>query len=189
MSRASTADHPTKSSRDARESTRENGRGSERASLHRTRNDLPTKVRTDMVRLLNKRLADCIDLQTQCKQAHWNVRGRGFIGLHKLFDEINADMATYIDEIAERVVQLGGTAEGTARHVAEHSSLDEYPRDITDAADHVAALSDALAQFGRGVREAVEEADDRGDAGTADLLTDVSRGVDKWLWLVEAHQG
>ena len=84
-------------------------------------------------------------------------------------------------------MQLGGTAEGTARIVAERSSLDEYPREITDQSQHVEALSDALAHFGRSVREAIEEVDDRGDAGTADLLTDVSRGVDKWLWFVEAH--
>ncbi len=188
MSRSSTVDHPAKSS--GRAGSRANGRtGEEHTAMHRTKNDLPQKVRADVAKLLNKRLADCIDLQTQCKQAHWNVKGPGFIGIHKLFDDINAAVAMYIDELAERVVQLGGTAEGTARYVAEHSMLDEYPRDITDQSQHVDALSDALAQFGRGVREAIDETDDRGDAGTADLLTDISRGIDKWLWFVEAHQG
>jgi starvation-inducible DNA-binding protein len=55
--------------------------------LIRTRNDLPPAVRLQVCELLNRRLADCIDLQTQCKQAHWNVKGVNFIALHELFDE------------------------------------------------------------------------------------------------------
>src|SRR6185503_1168537 len=86
-----------------------------------TKNDLPLSVRTEVVSLLNQRLADSIDLQTQCKQAHWNVKGPHFIGLHKLFDEVNEAVEGYVDEIAERVVQLGGVAEGTAKVVAQRS--------------------------------------------------------------------
>jgi starvation-inducible DNA-binding protein len=171
-----------------RTSTRAAAHANGRESMHQTRHDLPPKVRTDVANLLNKRLADCIDLQTQCKQAHWNVKGPSFIGLHKLFDDVYADVTTYVDQIAERIVQLGGTADGTARQVAERTTLDAYPTDITDQSKHVEALSDALAQFCRTTREAIDETDDRGDAGTADMLTDISRGLDKWLWFVEAHQ-
>jgi starvation-inducible DNA-binding protein len=156
--------------------------------LFETKNDLPAQTRAQLVTLLNARLADCIDLQTQCKQAHWNVKGSSFIGLHKLFDDINSDVEEYVDLLAERVVQLGGVAEGTARCAAERSTLSEYPMDISDGLDHVDALSTALAAFGRTCRQAIEQVDDRGDADTADLLTEISRGVDKWLWFVEAHQ-
>jgi starvation-inducible DNA-binding protein len=156
--------------------------------LFSTKNDLPAQTRTQLVNLLNGRLADSIDLQTQCKQAHWNVKGSSFIGLHKLFDDINSDVEEYVDLLAERVVQLGGVAEGTARCAAERSTLSEYPINISGGEDHVDALSDALAAFGRVCRKGIEQADNLGDADTGDILTEISRGVDKWLWFVEAHQ-
>src|SRR5262249_23098958 len=92
-----------------------------------TKNDLSEGVRVKVIQLLNERLADCIDLQTQTKQAHWNVKGPNFIALHELFDQINGAVEEYVDELAERAVQLGGVAEGTARIVARRSSLAEYP--------------------------------------------------------------
>lgn len=153
-----------------------------------TKNDLPEGARREVVALLNQRLADCIDLQTQSKQAHWNVKGASFIALHKLFDEINAAVAEYADLLAERVVQLGGIAEGTVGVVAERSTLVDYPIGLSTGAEHVAALSDALATFGRTVRVGIEEMNELEDAGSADILTEISRGVDKWLWFVEAHQ-
>ncbi len=153
-----------------------------------TKNDLPEAGRRETVALLNQRLADCIDLQTQSKQAHWNVKGPSFIALHKLFDEINASVAEYADLLAERVVQLGGIAEGTVGVVAERSTLVDYPIGLSTGAEHVAALSDALAMFGRTVRVGIEEMNELEDAGSADILTEISRGVDKWLWFVEAHQ-
>ena len=152
-----------------------------------TKNDLPEATRSKMVELLNSRLADAIDLQTQTKQAHWNVKGPDFIALHKLFDEINDDVEGYVDDIAERVVQLGGVAEGTARSVAKRSALQEYGAKSSAGRDHVDALSSALATFGKGVRRAIDTASEAKDADTADLFTEVSRGTDKWLWMVEAH--
>jgi starvation-inducible DNA-binding protein len=156
--------------------------------LFPTKNDLPQDARTEVIPLLNQRLAEAIDLQTQCKQAHWNVKGPSFIGLHKLFDDINEDVEGYVDLIAERVVQLGGIAEGTIGVVEARSKLVDYPLTLSTGAEHVAALSDALAGFGRAVRVGIEEMNELEDADSADLLTDVSRGVDKWLWFVEAHQ-
>jgi starvation-inducible DNA-binding protein len=156
-------------------------------SLYPTRNDLPETTRAQVVGLLNQRLADAIDLQTQCKQAHWNVKGPAFIALHKLFDEINESVEEYVDLIAERVVQLGGIAEGTVGIVSERTTLEGYPLTISAGNDHVAALSDALAGFARTVRIGIEEMNELEDAGSADVLTEISRGVDQWLWFVEAH--
>jgi len=157
-------------------------------SLYPTKNDLPEASRREVVGLLNQRLADCIDLQTQCKQAHWNVKGPAFIALHKLFDEINGAVAEYADLLAERIVQLGGIAEGTVGVVAERSELVDYPLTLSTGQQHVAALSDALSEFGRAVRVGIEEMNELEDAGSADILTEISRGIDKWLWFVEAHQ-
>ena len=160
----------------------------ESSRLFPTKNDLPEATRARVADLLNKRLADCIDLQTQCKQAHWNVKGPTFIALHKLFDDINEDVEEYVDLLAERVVQLGGIAEGTARMVADRTTLDEYPERLAGGEGHVDALSSALAAFGSGTRKAIDQVDQLEDADTVDILTEISRGIDKWLWFVEAHQ-
>jgi starvation-inducible DNA-binding protein len=157
------------------------------APVLQTYNDLPVDTRADMISLLNYRLADCIDLQTQTKQAHWNVRGPNFIGLHKLFDEINEAVEDYVDLLAERAAQLGGNVEGTARVVAGRSALDEYPHGVHDGMRHVEALSNALATFGRAARAGIDTANDANDADTADIFTEISRGIDQWLWFVEAH--
>jgi len=155
--------------------------------MFNTKNSLSEEIRAKAIELLNARLADCIDLQTQCKQAHWNVKGPNFIALHELFDKVNEDVEDYVDDIAERAVQLGGVAEGTARMAAKRSSLAEYPAKAADDRSHVEALSSALAVFGAAARKAIGEANDLGDLDTADLCTEVSRGTDKWLWFVEAH--
>jgi starvation-inducible DNA-binding protein len=159
----------------------------EEPTLYETLNDLPKPARVELNELLNQRLADAIDLQSQLKQAHWNVKGPNFIGLHKLFDEIYESVADYVDMLAERVVQLGGVAEGTIRVAAARSRLDEYPLAQADGAAHIIAVSKGLATFGREVRLSIDEAAELEDADTADLFTEISRGIDKWLWFVEAH--
>jgi starvation-inducible DNA-binding protein len=155
--------------------------------MFKTKNDLSEGARAKAIELLNTRLADCIDLQTQCKQAHWNVKGPTFIALHELFDKVNEAVEDYVDDIAERAVQLGGVAEGTARMVARRSSLTEYLASAVDGRSHVEALSSTLAAFGKAARKAIDEADELGDQDTSDIFTEVSRGIDKWLWFVEAH--
>lgn len=155
--------------------------------MFKTKNDLSETIRGKAIELLNARLADAIDLETQTKQAHWNVKGPDFIALHELFDKVNEDVEDYVDELAERVVQLGGVAEGTARMAAKRSSLSEYPANVVDGRSHVEALSSALAAFGKAARKAIDQADEVGDKDTSDIFTEISRGIDKWLWFVEAH--
>lgn len=155
--------------------------------MSKTRNDLPAGARTKVVALLNARLADASDLVSQTKQAHWNVKGPSFIALHKLFDEAYETFSEAVDEIAERAVALGGVARGTARTAAAHSSLKEYPADLTSGTDHCAALADRVAHFGKLIRQAIDDADKLGDADTADLFTGISRECDKTLWFIEAH--
>lgn len=155
--------------------------------MWQTLNDLPERVRAEAIALLNQQLADALDLHLQAKQAHWNVKGPNFIALHELFDEVEEELEEHADDIAERAVALGGTAYGTARTAAKRSGLAEYPLEISSGKEHVAALSAALAAFGKSARAAIDAAAALGDADTADLFTEVSRGVDKLLWKVEAH--
>jgi starvation-inducible DNA-binding protein len=155
--------------------------------MYETENDISEKRRGELNALMNQRLADAVDLQMQMKQAHWNVKGPHFIGLHELFDQIDEAVEAYVDLIAERIVQLGGIAEGTVRVSAMRSRLDEYPLDIADGHAHVEAVARALSTFGSEARLTIDESDDLGDADTSDLFTEISRGIDKWLWFVEAH--
>src|SRR5713101_7456743 len=156
-------------------------------NVYKTENDIPQELRLKLNILANQGLADAVDLQMQMKQAHWNVKGPHFIGLHELFDQIDEAVESYVDLIAERIVQLGGIAEGTVRVAAERSRLEEYPLDIADGHAHVEAVSKALSTFGREARITIDQADDLDDADTADIFTEISRGIDKWLWFVEAH--
>jgi starvation-inducible DNA-binding protein len=155
--------------------------------MHKTRIDLAEKTRRKVTDLLNARLADAIDLQTQAKHAHWNVKGPSFIALHELFDKVAAEVLDYTDLIAERLVTLGGVAEGTAAVAAERSTLPRYPLDLTEGAQHVEALATALATFGKTIRANIDQAAEMGDQDTADIFTEVSRGIDKNVWFVEAH--
>jgi starvation-inducible DNA-binding protein len=162
-------------------------RTTEAPAMYETENDLPRAARVQLIALINQRLADVIDLQAQLKQAHWNVKGPHFIGLHELFDKIAEEVEDYVDMIAERAVQLGGVAEGTVRVAAGRSRLEEYPLVIAEGSAHVEAVARALSTFGREARMSIEEANTLTDADTADLFTEISRGIDKWLWFVEAH--
>ena len=155
--------------------------------MFKTKNDLSEKVRTQVAGLLQERLADAIDLVTHAKQAHWNVKGPNFIALHQLFDSVYEHAGEHADLLAERIQQLGGAAEGTARAVAKRSQLPEYPLGIAGGREHVESLSRSLAYFGSVVRQGIDRADEMGDKDTADIFTEISRSVDKDLWFVEAH--
>ena len=155
--------------------------------MNPTKNDIPAEKRSFLAQLLNERLADLIDLQLQAKQAHWNVKGPTFIALHELFDSVFEETEGFVDTVAERIVALGGIAEGTLGAVGKRTKLPAYPVNITSGRDHVEALSTSLAAVGKSVRAAIDRATELGDADTADLFTGVSRDIDKKLWFVEAH--
>jgi len=155
--------------------------------MHKTRNDLPLETRTKVCKLLNERLSDLIDLKLQTKQAHWNVKGPNFIALHELFDDIADVLEPLIDATAERLTALGGVAEGTVPVIAKRSSLPAYPLDISAGLAHVDALATSFAAAAKATRKSIDEADELGDADTADLFTGASRELDKQLWFLESH--
>ena len=159
----------------------------DKLKTYKTRIDLPGEVREQVITLLNQHLADTFDLYSQAKQAHWNVKGPGFFQLHELFDKLADEAQGYVDLIAERVTALGGTAAGTVRMSAAASRLDEYPLDVSRGLSSVEALVGSYASLAESTREAIETCDRAGDADTADLFTEVSRGLDKSLWFLEAH--
>jgi starvation-inducible DNA-binding protein len=155
--------------------------------MQRTHNTLPEDIRAQSIELLNKHLAASIDLQAQVKQAHWNVRGPSFIAVHELFDKVAEKVESFSDMIAERTGGLGGTAHGTIQVAVERSFLIPYTHGIADTEQHLFAVAGSLAAFGQSAREAIGSATAFGDVDTADLFTEVSRGIDQHLWFIEAH--
>lgn len=153
-----------------------------------TQNSLSAASRKKIIAQLAPLLSDAQDLYSQTKQAHWNVRGANFIGLHQLFDSIGAEVNEAVDTIAERIMQLGGSTQGTIRVAAKQSRLTEYPLTVSDSQKHVAALSSAIGQFTTFSRKAIDDTAAAGDAVTSDMLTGITAGLDKQLWFVESHR-
>src|SRR5450759_4147161 len=147
--------------------------------MYKTKIDLSEKCRRNVVAILNDRLAYAIDLQSQIKQAHWNVKGPNFIALHELFDKLSDVLLEQIDEIAERVTSLGGTAEGTVAVAAKRSKLKNYPLSITAGKDHLFYLSTQMSVYGKAIRAAIDDTAKLGDADSADLCTANSWDRDK----------
>jgi starvation-inducible DNA-binding protein len=148
--------------------------------------DLTSNTKTEVISLLNERLADGIDLALVTKQAHWNLKGPGFIGIHLMLDGFRKDLDDHVDTVAERIAQLGGIALGTTQTTASATTLKAYPTDIIAVGDHLAALIERYAATANLVRAAIDKTDEAGDAGTADLLTAYSRMLDKALWFLQS---
>ena len=155
--------------------------------MYHTSNTLSENIRSKSAELLNRHLAAAIDLHAQVKQAHWNVRGPAFIAIHELFDKVADVVEDYSDTIAERAAALGGTAEGTIQVAIKRSILEQYKLGVAGEQAHITAVTASLAAFGDSARKAIDEAAAFGDQDTSDVFTEVSRGIDKQLWLVESH--
>ncbi|MBI0537965.1 DNA starvation/stationary phase protection protein Dps [Roseomonas sp. KE2513] len=152
-----------------------------------TRNDTPGNAKAESIATLNAVLADIIDATNATRQAHWNVKGSHFYGLHKMFEEFYGLLAEQSDELAERAVQLGGIPDGTTQGVGARTRITPYDANLLDGLDHCQALADRYAELAKHLRKGIDSTDEAGDADTSDLLTQVSRVVDKSLWMIEAH--
>lgn len=154
---------------------------------YKTQNDLSANAKSVSIAVLNARLAESIDLALLTKQAHWNIKGPQFIALHEMIDGFRTALDEHVDTMAERVVQLGGTALGTTQVVAKATTLAPYPIDIHKTKDHLAELIHRYGKIANSVRKAIDETDNAGDVDTSDLFTAYSRALDKQLWFLEAH--
>jgi starvation-inducible DNA-binding protein len=163
------------------------GKTATKPGLFPTRIDLSADTREYVVGMLNQQLANLTDLFTQTKHAHWNVKGPQFWSLHKLFDELAEGVEEHVDEVAERITALGGRAKGTARMAAANSRLEEFPENTHEGMAVVRAVADRYAAAGKAARQGIAQADEHGDADTADLLTQVSRDLDQSLYFLESH--
>jgi starvation-inducible DNA-binding protein len=152
-----------------------------------TRNSIHDNARKAAIAALSARMADAIDLGLAIKQAHWNVRGPQFIAVHEMLDTLRGEMDDHVDTMAERISQLAGSPQGTLQAVGGATSLPPYPLDVKGIEPHLTALADRYGALANAVRKAIDEVGDAGDPTSADVLTQVSRGLDKALWFIEAH--
>ncbi|NJL97483.1 MAG: DNA starvation/stationary phase protection protein Dps [Synechococcaceae cyanobacterium SM2_3_2] len=158
-----------------------------RNRTYSTHNTIPADQRLAIIEILNQALAETLDLKTQVKQAHWNVKGLNFIALHEMFDTFATTLEGYVDMLAERVTALGGTAMGTARIAASASTLPEYDLTAVNGQQHLEALLARYGQYASSVRANIDKTAELGDADTADLFTEISRQIDSDMWFIEAH--
>ncbi len=154
--------------------------------MFKSPSQLPESARATLSETLNARLTDGLDLHSQIKVAHWNIKGPGFAALHPLFETFAVGLAAFNDEIAERAVTLGGRAGGTVRQVAKNSRIPEYPADASRDVDHVRHLADRFEAFLAGVRESRGVAEKLGDTDTVDLFTRVVSDFEKHSWFLRA---
>jgi starvation-inducible DNA-binding protein len=154
--------------------------------MYRSPSHLPEEARAKLAEALNARLADGLDLHSQIKVAHWNIKGPQFASLHPLFETFAVGLATHNDTIAERAVTLGANAFGTARHVAKQSRLPEYPQETRRDMDHVKLLAERIEIYLEGARQSRALAEELGDTDTADVFTQVITEFEKHAWFLRA---
>jgi starvation-inducible DNA-binding protein len=157
------------------------------AQIRPTKHDLSESIRKKIIKILNENLVDAMHLSIQGKQAHWNVKGIYFTQFHELFDKFYNESSEWSDLLAERIVQLGGVAEGNLDSIAKRTRLPSYSLELSDGLKHVTALLQSLSFFCKNIRHAIEDSTKIGDIGSADLFTEISRSSDKFLWFLEAH--
>jgi starvation-inducible DNA-binding protein len=154
--------------------------------MYKSPSPLPVETRSKIADTLNARLADGLDLHSQIKVAHWNIKGPQFAALHPLFETFAVGLAAHNDAIAERAVTLGGRAFGTARHVAKVSSLPEYPQETQRDMEHVKLLAERIEKYLEGARESRGVGEKLGDTDTVDLLTGIITEFEKHAWFLRA---
>lgn len=154
--------------------------------MYKSPSQLPEEARVTISDVLNARLSDGLDLHSQIKVAHWNIKGPNFAALHPLFETFAVALANYNDEIAERAVTLGGRAYGTVRHAAKTSKLSEYPQETTRDLEHVKLLADRFEKYLEGARDSRTTAEKLGDADTVDLFTRLVQEFEKHAWFLRA---
>lgn len=154
--------------------------------MYKSPSVLSETARKEIADALNARLADGLDLHSQVKVAHWNVKGPHFAALHPLFETFAVSLGGHNDAIAERAVTLGAKAYGTARHVAGRSTLPEYPQETTRDLEHVKLLADRIEAYLAGLRSGRAVAEKHGDVDTVDLLTGLITEFEKHGWFLRA---
>ncbi len=147
---------------------------------------LTEKAQQSVAALLNARLADTTVLYQKTRNYHWNVMGPRFQPLHEFFETQYDQLEEAIDEIAERVRQVGGVAAGTMTELLKLSALKEHPGVIPSENDMIANLLADHEAVIRQLRADVDTTAELHDAGTSDFLTGLMEAHEKMAWMLRA---
>ncbi len=155
--------------------------------MYKNRVALPDDVKTKVVDEMSRTLAAALDMHTQAKFAHWNVKGLNFYQLHLVFDDTAKTIFKQIDPIAERMTQLGGVANGTVRQSAATSEIPPYNVEALSGPEHLLALANSLGKYCALLREASDKVDDLGDSPTSDFYNQLIVDAEEELYFLESH--
>ena len=139
-----------------------------------------------IISILQTQLGTCFDLYSQVKQAHWNLKGPGFIGIHKMFDDLAEELENFVDTIAERIASLGGYPMGYVSAVAVSSKLDNPVDDLVQDLDWVAFVLDQFSTYSSLLYQDIEKVGND-DPATEDLLIEIVREIDKSIYFLASH--
>lgn len=149
---------------------------------------LGEKTRQQSTDNLNQLLADTITLRDMYKKHHWQVSGPTFYQLHLLFDKHAGEQTELIDQIAERIMMLGGISVAMAHDVAETTTIPRLPKGREEAPVQISRLLEAHESILLSSRSMAKQAAQSGDDGTNDLLvSDVIRTNEMQAWFLAEH--
>lgn len=155
--------------------------------MHPTSNPMLEEKRAKAIAILTPLLADSINLYLRAKQAHWNVKGPEFIALHELFDKVSDLGLSGADTFGERIVQLGGQANGTLAGIAASTTLPPYDGGVTSQQYHLEEITGTLALVSATLSAATVALTALGDNVSANMTIDANQAVDKHLWFIESN--
>lgn len=136
---------------------------------------------------LNVLTADAMVLYQKLHHYHWNISGDEFFSLHAKFEELYDYWAVVLDDVAERVLTIGGTPPRTLGEVLETTSLEEDPGLPEDDEDFVKNIMDDFNSVISSTLSVVEAAEEANDRGTVALLDDIRGELEKQVWMLKAY--
>lgn len=138
---------------------------------------------------LNQLIADISQLETNIQQTHWYMRGSEFFRLHPQMDEYNEELGEQLDEIAERLIALGGSPYATTYEFIDHTGLpdEKITWNQYSLPELMQRLNDQFKYLASQYRIGMEVSDEERDFSTQDMLNGFRAEVDKWIWMVSAY--
>ncbi|GIN93121.1 general stress protein 20U [Siminovitchia terrae] len=141
-----------------------------------------------LIELVNKQVANWTVLYTKLHNFHWYVKGPNFFTLHAKFEELYNEAALHVDELAERLLALGGEPVATLRESLELASVNEAGNGQT-AEQMVQTIVEDFEILTLELKKGIELADQSGDETTGDMLLSIHQSLEKHLWMLNAFLG
>lgn len=140
----------------------------------------------DVVKELNQQVANWTVAYTKLHNFHWYVKGPNFFSLHEKFEELYNEASQYVDDLAERILAIGGNPVGTLKDSLEISIVDEAGKNYS-AEQMVEAFSNDLTHISEQLVKSIEVAGEAGDDVSEDMFIGMKNSVDKHNWMFKSY--